>query len=196
MKYFSRLHSKRGYVFILICVCIPLILLGAKLVVDYSNQHTMTLKSFYKRCGNAAALEVAKKWNPGLSLSYQKESMLRIADDVYNRSPAHNDGHAMWEAIPGLDMELPTGMRQRGIYNPLEPTGTKIISMSPSVRTVPYQDVQMQLGRNDYGAAISVGEPYRRVYVLQKNPAIVLEEAVIDMLPYINKKQLLICYLT
>ena len=54
-------RGHRGYVLILICICIPLILLGAKLVVDFSAQQTMTLKNFYKRCGNAAALEVAKK---------------------------------------------------------------------------------------------------------------------------------------
>ena len=53
-----------------------------------------------------------------------------------------------------------------------------------------YQDKQLRWGRGKNGGGsydagnISVGEPYRRVYFLKKNPLYTDGEAIVDILPY------------
>jgi hypothetical protein len=89
------------------CIVIPVLLLGVKYCVDLVDYHQACLygssTDLWKKCAREAALAVAKHWNPGLTLKQQKESLLLIADDIYNKSPCYSGGPAH-RAIPGLEI--------------------------------------------------------------------------------------------
>ena len=99
----------RGYISILLAVAIPVFFLGVKYVVErikYNKERMLSHKDpdskhVYKACAREAALAVAQNWNPGLTLSQQKDAILKIADAVYNAHPCHYKG-AIGAAIPGL----------------------------------------------------------------------------------------------
>ncbi|MDR2781538.1 MAG: hypothetical protein LBB21_03755 [Holosporaceae bacterium] len=114
--------SSNGYIFMLICVLVPVLLLAVRYCVDVvSDNHAKIYgggTGFYKKCAKDAALAVAKKWNPGLTLNQQKGSLLLIADDIYNRSPCYCNTN-VHSAIPGLEVRNATG-ESRGTYNPLK----------------------------------------------------------------------------
>lgn len=118
-------HSLSGYVLILIVVVVPVLLFGAKYVLDQrtlSNRQA-TLGSgddLVKKCAQKAALEVAKKWNPALTYANQKTAMLRIADEVYNNSPTYVS-RLINQAIGQVDV-MKEVTKKGGEYDPLKVT--------------------------------------------------------------------------
>ena len=120
--------GNRGYVLVILTVFVPLMLLSTRYVLDYSTERTDGVGKIVKRCAKEAALEVAKKWNPGLSYKQQKESMLRIADEVYNSSPATSSTTIKYEAIPGLEMPIKANIIKSGHYDPLKVVPTEYIN--------------------------------------------------------------------
>jgi hypothetical protein len=106
-----RLRFKRfvsGYVLILMTALIPVLLFGTKYVLDLRTANKVHLEKenwkWQKRCAKKAALAVAKNWNPGLTLTQQKEAIYKVADAIYNDSPISN-GSVTSRAIPGLDLK-------------------------------------------------------------------------------------------
>ncbi|MDR2782013.1 MAG: hypothetical protein LBB21_06210, partial [Holosporaceae bacterium] len=112
--------SSSGYIFILMCTLTPVLLLAVKYCVDivsYNHKQIYTGgNDFYKKCAKEAALAVAKKWNPGLTLNQQKESLLLIADDIYNKNPCYCNTPAH-NAIPGLEVRN-VSKTSHGMYDP------------------------------------------------------------------------------
>ncbi len=122
-----------GYVLILTLTVIPILLLGAKYVLDNQTllkrqtEGTEFLRNsspdkVVKKCAQEAALAVAKKWNPGLSYKQQRERMLRIADGIYNGSAAYVDT-TITQAISGIDIQEET-ITKGGTFEPLKVTKT------------------------------------------------------------------------
>lgn len=127
----SRNHGARlknplsGYVLILVIMTIPVLLFGAKYILDLSTLHEVQLeeektKGWYKRCAKEAALAVAKNWNPGLTLARQKEAVQKVADQVYNDNPCYNDS-IVGQAVAGLDVKQSHNVEQGGSkYQPIK----------------------------------------------------------------------------
>jgi hypothetical protein len=86
---------------------IPVLLLCVKYVLDLQTMHHANVYRggtiIHKKCAKDAAYEVAKVWNPGLTLNQQKESLLRVADTVYNKNPIYRKDSIVDNAIPGLE---------------------------------------------------------------------------------------------
>ncbi|MDR2794580.1 MAG: hypothetical protein LBB12_02275, partial [Holosporaceae bacterium] len=179
-----------GYVAILLAVTIPVLLLGAKYVVDRGN-HDMALlekaqsASLSKKCAKEAALKVAKKWNPALTLADQKEALLRIADEVYNAAPIHDDS-VLGRAIPGLDVTTGISAKQSSsMFGALSISRNKA-SHSPSLRTVKYEEVKGVLVRvktysNEYKLVLPIFQLYDAIYNMEKDPYFALEDACKDV---------------
>ncbi|MDR1236406.1 MAG: hypothetical protein LBJ96_05370 [Holosporaceae bacterium] len=109
---------------ILMCVLVPVLLLGVRYCVDLVSYHRALIygggSDPYKvSCAKEAALAVAKQWNPGLTFAKQKKSMLYIADSVYNNSPCYKKGSPVHQAIPGLEVKRTSATPGR-IYDPLK----------------------------------------------------------------------------
>ena len=103
-----------GYVMILVITLIPVLLFGAKYILDqrtlqdrqatgteYMKDSSLAGKRLIKQCAQEAALSVAQKWNPALTYAQQREAMLRIADEVYNKAPTYVDSTVI-RAVHGL----------------------------------------------------------------------------------------------
>jgi hypothetical protein len=134
------------------CVVIPVLLLGAKYILDQSSQHRAQLYSsgsetVHKKCAQEAALAAARCWNPALTLKQQKESLLRVVDDVYNGHPCHYDGAAVHAAIPGLELrrvEVTSGGEYDPLRMDLKSSGDVVYIdrvISPTRRVVEYRTV-------------------------------------------------------
>ena len=141
--FFSKiLKNSRGYIFIMMCAAVPLLLLGVKFCLDLINYHRTLLycsnKKSHDRIVEQAVLEVACHWNPGLSLSQQKESLLRIADYIYNESTA-----LIHKAIPGLEIKYATATAS-GVYDPLKIVW-KIFNPNPEL--IKYRIVSRTISR-------------------------------------------------
>ena len=98
--------SVSGYVLILAVTMIPVILLGTKYMLDLNKSKTRQMQlgdGLKKRCAQKIAEEVASKWNPALSYKEQKESLLRIADEIYNREKPYMNS-LMGDALKGVDV--------------------------------------------------------------------------------------------
>ncbi|MCR4555191.1 MAG: hypothetical protein K5766_00050 [Alphaproteobacteria bacterium] len=125
-------HSISGYVMILIVMAVPVLLFGAKYVLDQrtlSDQNT-TLGSgkLVKQCAGKAAKAVAEKWNPALTYAQQREAMLRIADEIYNNSNAYLDS-PMVRAVHGIN--TPRKVKGKvGAYSPM-----KVMESTESLQT-------------------------------------------------------------
>ncbi|MDR0677097.1 MAG: hypothetical protein LBF57_00220, partial [Holosporaceae bacterium] len=139
-------ESSRGYIFLLMCVAIPVLLYGVKHSVDIVNENRVKIYegdmqgTIHKRCGKEAALEVARRWNPGLTFKQQKESILRVADDVYNRNPTYYNSVAH-NAIPGLEIrkhKTTVGGASDPLNVTMENTGDVGQVLDSSSRTVKY----------------------------------------------------------
>ncbi|MDR2782081.1 MAG: hypothetical protein LBB21_06570, partial [Holosporaceae bacterium] len=152
------------------CILIPVLLLAVKYCVDivsYNHAQIYTGgNNFYKKCANEAALAVAKKWNPGLTLNQQDKSLLRIADDIYNKNPCYCDA-PVHRAIPGLEVGKVKG-ESRGTYNPLK------LSWSDADRIVVYTTMSSTNKRALY---INGGNYafYRIMYGNPKDPKFLLK---------------------
>lgn len=108
-NFFRKLRSQKGYVAILLAAFIPVILFGTKLILDFMTLHESEINlhgagTIYRNCANEAALEVAKNWNPGIGLSYQKRALLKVADRVYNNTVGVDNSTTLSKAVPGIQM--------------------------------------------------------------------------------------------
>ena len=102
-------RANRGYVLILTAIAIPVLLMGVKYSLDKLKEREIELErsgtdEYYKKCAREAALAVAQNWNPGLTLSQQKDGIYKVADAVYNAHPLFHKS-PVGDAIPGLDMK-------------------------------------------------------------------------------------------
>nr|MCR4624169.1 hypothetical protein [Alphaproteobacteria bacterium] len=120
-------HFTSGYVQILAVVCIPVLLFGAKYLLDYRTLSDRNVtqgigKRLVKQCAVNAALNVAQKWNPALTYAKQKTAMLRIADEIYNTSKAYLDSPLV-QAAHGINMKKKV-MTSGGTYDPFNSTAS------------------------------------------------------------------------
>ena len=96
----------RGAILIMLACFLPIILLGIKysekLIEEKEEQFKKVGEEVVtKRCAQEAALEVARNWNPGLTLSQQQEGVYKVADAVYNEHPCYRNS-TLEQAIPGF----------------------------------------------------------------------------------------------
>ena len=124
-----RVKLKRsGYVLILMVLFTPVILLSIKYVMDKVTEDEVKIDqvkgtlTYYKKCAKEAALAVAKNWNPGLNLSYQKDALMKVADAVYNDSPCYIQGNTnLYDAVLGLDIKSNSQLtRTNGKFEPIK----------------------------------------------------------------------------
>ncbi len=160
------LKLQRGYVFVLTLVLLPVVLFGAKYIVDNQSLHRIMLlktrlkdksesneheEEYYKKCAKNAALAVAKKWNPALNYKQQKESVLRVADEVYNKSPTSYDDRLISEAIPGFNIETKGKADEAGgMYSSIKLKTKEVIELSPEQKQIEYESVTVPLVRYYY----------------------------------------------
>ena len=101
------LHSSsRGAILIMVACFLPIILLGIKYSekLFQSKEHNITKSEdnkVVKVCAQEAALEVARNWNPGLTLAQQQEAVYKVADAVYNAYPCYYNS-VLGHALPGV----------------------------------------------------------------------------------------------
>ncbi|MDR0632071.1 MAG: glycoside hydrolase [Holosporaceae bacterium] len=187
MSCFFR-KGKQGYVAILMCVAVPVLMLGVKYGLDFLNYHraktyggSSSSVGTSKKCAQKAALEVAKRWNPGLTLNQQKESLLRIADGIFNATtscsiqgsgPAH-------DAIPGLEVRAAKAYKGktfdplRLVWGSAESTGSSGLDDASSV--VQYTTVDGRILRKIYTYGGNQAF-YRIMYGVEKNPLFLLRQ--------------------
>lgn len=101
-------NKSKGYILILLTAFIPVVLLGIKYAMRMIDLNKVRVRqcnpaNLYKRCAEPVALEVAKHWDPALSLNAQKSAALRVADKVYDTYPVYAEG-AVNDVIYGLDV--------------------------------------------------------------------------------------------
>ena len=136
-----------GYVMILVITLIPVLLFGAKYVLDtrtlsdfratgteYTKDSSLEGKRLIKQCAQEAALAVAQKWNPALTYAQQREAMLRIADEVYNKAPTYVDSTVI-RAVHGLDVpqkSWKTGKK----FEPIKITQSAETRLSSSLKQI------------------------------------------------------------
>ncbi|MDR1236005.1 MAG: hypothetical protein LBJ96_03275 [Holosporaceae bacterium] len=138
---------------VLMCILVPVLLLATKYCVDLVSYHQVCLYEGgtdpHKKCAREAALAVAQKWNPGLTLKQQKESLLRIADDIYNKNPCHSEDPAH-RAIPGLEIKTTTVTTGK-TYDPFKIMWSDSGNVS-GCPNVPY--IEVTKNRKDKTAAV------------------------------------------
>ena len=139
--------SAFGYVLILFIGLLPFILYGTKYILDnrtllnrqsegtdYMNKSSLSSENLIKQCAQEIALAVAKKWNPALSYYEQRESLLRIADEIYNNSPTYVDT-LLNKAISKID--IPKESSRKGTtYEPINITKSAENRLSPSLKQI------------------------------------------------------------
>ncbi|MDR2645845.1 MAG: glycoside hydrolase [Holosporaceae bacterium] len=175
-------RRKIGAIWIILCAALPLLLLLFRYGIDLMNYYRAKIYgsgsvTLYKSRAHEAALAVAKKWNPGLTLNQQKISLLRIADDIYNTSTTNRIApvHA---AIPGLEVYTVHTVAG-GIFDPYRWVwfgagfeGEPNIPMTEDV--IPYETVDTMHTRRvfTFGGAQAF---YRIMYGSTKDPRFLLK---------------------
>ena len=147
-----------------------------------------------KNWAKEAALKVAEKWNPALTYKQQKERLLRIADGIYNGSPAYVETR-LNKAIPQIDIARET-IQRGGMFTP-----SKVVKAADTIENSIEGDSQKQVAykritfkriehiyakHSNYDANIA-SRYYNDVYnfLLKKNSSIILpEEDMIDSYCY------------
>lgn len=137
MVFVNRKDKRRnGYIAILLCIAIPIILFGVKYTLDTITKSKIDIEKggseLYKKCAKEAALMVAKNWNPGLSLSQQKDAVLKVADAIYNINPCYNDS-IIGDSIPGLDIKKDHEISSNPVFNAMVVSPKTIVSTSKTV---------------------------------------------------------------
>ncbi len=137
-KYFSS-----GYVLILMVIALPILLYGAKYLLDHRTLLDRSVinpssedKRLVKFCAEEAAQAVAAKWNPALTYGQQREAMLRIADEIYNAAPTYEDS-PITQALHGIDIPKEE-ISEGGTYDPKK--RTRVLNeekgLSPSLKQI------------------------------------------------------------
>lgn len=168
-KVVSKIVSKKslkkissGYVLILCVIIIPALLFGSKLILDtqsllnrkatgteYLKNSSLESQKFVKQCAQKAALEVAKKWNPALTYRQQRESMLRIADDIYNEAPTYVDSIVI-QAIHGIDVPKENTNKGGRTFDPKKITKMPEKRLSPSLKQIKRTQKMTDIHRYHY----------------------------------------------
>lgn len=129
-----KINSSRGYVLLVVAVFIPVAIIAMKYILVLREKKIQDIYKkgndsvLFKRCSRDAALEVAKKWNPGLTLDEQKASLLRVADKVYNESPTYHvgvQGSSIGAETDGVDS---SPSKKQITMKTTTPTYTKIVA--------------------------------------------------------------------
>ncbi len=129
----KRLFKARfsGYIAILLCITIPILFFGIKYVLDTSTKNAVKLetdvKEYHKKCAKEIALAVAQNWNPGLTLTQQKDAIMKIADAIYNAS-LNQDTSVLGKAIPGLDIKKDHKITSNSTFGGIVVTPQTIVS--------------------------------------------------------------------
>ncbi|MBR1734654.1 MAG: hypothetical protein IJ730_04305 [Alphaproteobacteria bacterium] len=109
------IKNRRGYVMIIVACFLPIVLAGItyseKLFhsKDKAIKDTTVIDEITKRCAREAALEVAKNWNPGLTLGQQRDGIYKVADAVYNNHPAFSKS-ILSSTVPGISLSDKLGI--------------------------------------------------------------------------------------
>ena len=204
MRKFNFFHffkkSHRGYILILVVFFIPIIMMGVKWCLDQATLEQMKITSAsnndsrsYKKCAKESALAVAQKWNPALTYNGQKESMLRIADEVYNNATAESATTSLiGRAIPGLDIHPKYKIKNKGtLFNPIQVTPYgEAQSFTTEGRKIAYTNDQTSDHRvKQCCGSNAPAEPYRRVYFLVKNSKATFETPFCDLVFCVSGSQ-------
>lgn len=97
-RFQRKISSSHGYVLLVVAVFVPVAIAAMKYILALRAKKIQDIYTkgddsvLFKRCSRDVALEVAKKWNPALTLGEQKAALLRIADKIYNESPTYHFG--------------------------------------------------------------------------------------------------------
>ncbi|MBO7454757.1 MAG: hypothetical protein J6T91_05285 [Alphaproteobacteria bacterium] len=141
-NFFSFRRFTSGYVLILTVVALPVLLYGAKYLLDHRTlldrkvmDSSLEGKRLVKFCAKDAAQAVAAKWNPALTYKQQREAMLRIADEIYNASPTYEIS-LITQALHGIDIPKEV-ISKGGAYDPIKITRTlSDEGLSPSLKQI------------------------------------------------------------
>lgn len=162
----NRSSNNSGYIMIIVACFLPLIMLGIKYSEQLFKLKDAALSKINgddvtKRCAREAALAIARNWNPGLTLGQQKDAVYKLADNVYNMFPVHNES-LIGGTVPGAIMQVSeesSGSNTLGSKGssassssktttstqnviPLEPKTYKTVSLDPSLKKITYTTVQ------------------------------------------------------
>lgn len=193
--------SRRGYILILVVFFIPIIMMGVKWCLDQSTLEQVKINSAggndsrsYKKCAKESALAVAQKWNPALTYNGQKESMLRLADEVYNNATAEGTATSLiGRAIPGLEIHPKYKITNKGtLFNPVQVTPYgEAQSFTTEGRKIAYKNDQTADHRvkQSFGSHDAPAEPYRRAYFLVKDPKATFETPFCDLVFCVSGSQ-------
>lgn len=120
-----------GYISILLCITIPILFFGIKYVLDTSTKNAVKLeadvKEYHKKCAKKIALAVAQNWNSGLTLTQQKDAIMKIADAIYNAS-LNQDTSVLGKAIPGIDIKKDHKITSNSTFGGIVVTPQTIVS--------------------------------------------------------------------
>ena len=139
-----------------------------------------------KNCAKEAALKIARKWNPALTYKQQKESLLRIADGIYNGSPTYVET-LLNRAIPKIDIAKET-IQRGGMFSPLKVIKTadtvqKTIQ-SRAEKQIPYKQITFKKVVHNYPYNIEAVSHYyddTHNFLLKENQSVILpDEDLID----------------
>ncbi|MCR4555498.1 MAG: hypothetical protein K5766_01660 [Alphaproteobacteria bacterium] len=141
-NFFSFRRFTSGYVLILTVVALPVLLYGAKYLLDHRTlldrkvmDSSLEGKRLVKFCAKDAAQAVAAKWNPALTYKQQREAMLRITDEIYNASPTYEIS-LVTQALHGIDIPKEV-ISKGGAYDPIKITRTlSDEGLSPSLKQI------------------------------------------------------------
>ncbi len=134
--------DKKGYIAIVVAIFVPIVLYGVKFMLDNMSAHRAMMEKtasedVKKHCAKDAALQVARNWNPGLTLGQQKAAVLKVADAVYNASPCYFTNSVIGRAIYGLDVKKGHKATNR---HPYMPTNVSFTRTKPTLKTIGYSD--------------------------------------------------------
>ncbi len=152
-----------------------------------------------KQCAQEAALKVAEKWNPALTYKQQKESMLRIADGIYNGSPTYVET-LLNKAIPQIDITKET-VKRGGTFDPMRIVKTadsydKTIAEA-TTKQVAYKQITLKRIEHNYiqysGSydVWAAQHNYNNIhdFLLKKDQSVLLpEEDVFEDYPFLREE--------
>lgn len=101
-----------------------------------------------KNCAKEAALKVAEKWNPTLTYKQQKQSLLRIADGIYNGAPTYVET-LLNKAIPHMDIARET-IKKGGKFSPLQVIKTADTIQEDSEKQIAYKQIIFKKVKHNY----------------------------------------------
>ena len=142
----NRSSNNSGYIMIIVACFLPLIMLGIKYSEQLFKLKDAALSKINgddvtKRCAREAALAIARNWNPGLTLGQQKDAVYKLADNVYNMFPVHNES-LIGGTVPGAIMQV---SEESSGSNTLGSKGSSASSSSKTTSTLGFHRLRIHL---------------------------------------------------